>query len=226
LGYTTGNPWLADGSGIVVSTPAFKLCVAMTDGSFREYSGMPSPTSPELFARGSPVDIEPAMPGPESPMPSGGPSVYDASGPSITSVSPPGRSRSFVPPWGESSDEIRFLSPHGGHGGIGYALTLVEPYVEQAPYAGPPLLQLSESASMLSAFDEPGGAVTGRLPSLRVEVLETRALRLEPSQPGYEAHCGLWRQLTLTDECHGVIWGTWARIAEGWIIVEVHPDGP
>jgi hypothetical protein len=182
---------------------------------------MPSPDSPGLFAVGSPVD--------------GGPSVRDGSGNVLVGISPAGRSRSFVPPWGDIGTEIRFITPHGGHGGLGNARSLVQPYVEQAPYGGPPALQLSAAAAGAAFFNAPGGSqVVGRLPaSSRITVQQAEALRLEPGQAGYEEHCQLLLRLTGQQagiECRGALWGTWARTTlaggqEGWMLVQVSPEG-
>jgi hypothetical protein len=219
LGYTTGNRWLADGSGIVVSDPSLNLVLAMRGGSIRTYVGMPSPDSPDVFAVGSPVE--------------GGPSVRDATGTVIAAMAPAGGSRSFTAPWGDIGSEMRFITPHGGHGGLGYTRSLVLPHVEHAPYGGPPALQLSPAAGGARLLNQPAGPLTvGTLAGSRIAVRETRALRLEPSQPGYAEHCALLLRLTgqPPGECRGALWGTWALttgagLREGWLLVEVGPEG-
>ena len=82
-GYTTGNRWLSDGSGIGIMNPSFGIAIAKRDGSFDPFVGIPSPATVERFAVGSPVE--------------GGPAVLDGEGNVIVSAMPPGRSLSFVP---------------------------------------------------------------------------------------------------------------------------------
>jgi hypothetical protein len=155
----------------------------------------------------------------------------------LASAAPPARSASFVPPWGASGSgaEIRFITPHGGHGGIGYALSLVQPYVQQAPYGGPPALQLRAEAAGADLFDVPGGArAVGRLSApLRLLIQETEALRMEPSHPSYGEHCDLLNLLSGQppgSQCRGVLWGIWAKTTianglTGWVLVQVGPEG-
>jgi hypothetical protein len=220
LGYTTGNRWLADGSGLIVTDPSFRLWLAMRDGRFLPYTGMPSPESAGVFAVGSPVD--------------GGPAVIDSSGNVLARISPPERSASFVPPWGEIGTEIRFITPHGGHGGIGFGVSLVQPYVETAPYSiGPPALQLKPEAVGARFRDAAGGGqVIGSLSdTARLTVHETSVLRLEPGQPGYSEQCDLMQLLTEQPpgQCFGALFGIWARATAGeltgWVLVEVRPEG-
>jgi hypothetical protein len=106
--------------------------------------------------------------------------------------------------------------------------------VEQAPFAGPPALQLRPEAAGAPIHERPGGGqVVGRLADTRIGVRETLALRLEPTQPGYQEHCRLFLQLgqqAAADGCQGVLWGAWARAAtsagqDGWVLLQVNPEG-
>jgi hypothetical protein len=185
------------------------------------YVGMPSPVSTSLFASGSPVD--------------GGPAVRNASGSVLAVAAPPGRARSFVPPWGLVDDEMRFITPHGGHGGLGYRLSLLQPYVEQPPYNGPALLQLKREAWGAELLLTPAtGPVVGTVEaSRRFAAQDVRSLRLEPGLPGYERHCALLNLLSQApsgSECRGALWGIWVQVQtpgspDGWLLLHVNPEG-
>jgi hypothetical protein len=123
---------------------------------------------------------------------------------------------------------MRFIVPHGGHGGIGFALTLVEPYVESPPYTDPPPLLLKADAIGAPIFDAPGGQQVGELESQQLVVEEASRLRQGAGEPAYELYCGLWAQLSGDTgfECSFALVGMWARIADGWVLVQVSPEGP
>jgi hypothetical protein len=191
----------------------------MRDGSFHPYVGVPSPDSPSVFAVGT---VE------------GGPAVVDSAGDVIVRAMPPGRTASFVPPWGVTGSEMRFITPHGGHGGIGYRRSLVQPRVEQPPYDESPALQLREEATGAELLDQPGtGNVVGNLSGPRVVAQEVAEVRLEPSNEAHGRHCDLLNLLTAQapgTDCRGVLWGVWARVItdagqDAWLLLEVSPEG-
>lgn len=215
FGYTTGNIWLADGSGIVFSDPSYELMVALRNGTFVPYIGMPSPVDAAVFAATSPV---------ESP----GPTIFDSEGNvlAVTTAS----ARSFIPPWSLTGSEIRFIVPHGGHGGIGFARSLVKPRVDRPPYLSPGSLTLASSAVGMELLDSPaGGSVVGTLGTDAVTVLATQRIRLESNSPGYERYCDLLNALGSGFEsgCSGFpLWGQWAQVGQqGWLLIMVHPEG-
>ena len=228
FGYTTGNIWLADGAGIVLTDPSFDMMVALQNGSFRPYVGMPSPTDSSQFAATSPVEL-----GPLGPI--RGPTVFDAEGNVIAATT--ASAQSFRPPWGLIGSEIRFLVPHGGHGGIGFALSLVTARVDQPPYLGPINLSLSTEAVGSELLAEPGdGGVFGMLSTPIVTVLETRSIRLESNAPGYQRHCDLMIALAPggAQGCNNLaLWGQWALVTEqgnlagqpAWLLIAVRADG-
>jgi hypothetical protein len=151
------NRWLADGSGIVVRWPSGLMTIAMRSTTFRDLIGSPSPTDVNVF------DI--------------GGGIADEEGDPIFQLSFPGGVRDFVDGWGDTGDEVRLLIPFGGHDCCGGSATIVEPYIESAPYVGPVQLQLSETAvafGLLSLYDEPGGDIAvGQVGApYRVTVLE------------------------------------------------------
>ena len=125
------NRWLADGSGIMVSSPEFVFAMAMSDGNFLPFVGLPSPASTSLFAISSSVE--------------GGPAVVDAAGTVIAAAPAWAKARFFVSPWGTTGSEIRFIMTIGGGHGPGINLSLIRPYIELEPYSGPPVLRLRDA---------------------------------------------------------------------------------
>ncbi|MBE0608666.1 MAG: hypothetical protein IH609_04755 [Dehalococcoidia bacterium] len=227
FGYTTGNIWLADGSGVVLSDPSFEMMVALQNGAFLPYVGMPSPVDASVFASTSPVE------GGQSPIL--GPTVFDSDGNVLAQTT--ASARSFIPPWGLTGSEIRFIVPHGGHGGIGFARSLVEPRVDQPPYQNALSLSLASSAVGMALLDSPpNGSAVGTLGTDVVTVLQTQRVRLESSSPGYERYCNLLIELGPGFErgCSGFpLWGQWAQVIpaggeigeQGWLLIAVNPEG-
>ena len=90
-------------------------------------------------------------------------------------------------------------------------------------------MQLKAEAIGRKVFDAPAGTqLEGSLTTRWLEVRETRALRLEPSQDGFTEHCDLMHRLTNAAPdagCGAVLWGVWAQIDTGWILVQVNPEG-
>ncbi|HMO95470.1 MAG TPA: hypothetical protein PKD27_05065, partial [Tepidiformaceae bacterium] len=219
---TTGNIWLADGSGIVLSSPSFEVMVALRSGSFLPYIGMPSPVDAAVFATTSPVD-------------SSGPSVFDANGGVLVATT--ASARSFIPPWGLTGSEIRFIVPHGGHGGFGFVRSLVPPRIDQRPFPVPVSLTLASSAVGMDLLGAPpDGPVVGTLATDTVTVLATQRLRVESNSPGYATYCDLLIALGPGFEsgCSGFpLWGQWAQVIpegaemgqQGWLLIAVHPEG-
>jgi hypothetical protein len=226
-GFTAGNRWLADGSGIVVSRTGGGLVLAMRDGGFRDFAGVPSPDSADVFAM----------------VQGTGAGVFDAQGEPIIAVNFQGGVRDFTDPWGDGGDEVRILVPHGGHGGPGRVASIVEPYVEQAPYdEQTPSLQLGEVAvafGLVDLYDEPAGMVIGQVAApYRVTVHEV-ALRCSNDSPSALSDCPIidsnlqaaFYALVSGSETPDVpLTGRWARVTtpdgqEGWLLVEVAVQG-
>ena len=221
-GFTAGNRWLADGSGFVVERPDYELTLAMRDGSFRDFAGVPSPDSPDVFGV------------------VGG--AVEADGTPIIVVSFQGGIRDFADPWGDNGDEVRILIPHGGHGGPGSVATIIEPYVEQAPYAGEPPLQLSEVAvafGLLDLYDEPAGAVIGQVAAPYRVIVHEVVLRCSgDSRPDSQEcpiidpslHAGFLALVSGVEVRESPLTGHWARVTtadgqEGWLLLQVNPQG-
>jgi hypothetical protein len=232
LDHQAGSRWLADGSGVAVSGPGHQPRFAMRDGSFREFSGMPSPDSPEVFA---------VVCGP----PDCGIGLVDAQGTSLFNLTFQGGVRDLVDAWGERGDELRVLTPHGGHGGPGLEISLVEPYVEQPPFDGQSALQLSALAvayGLVNLYAEPGGAAVGVVASpYRVTVHEV-LMRCTGDFERYgdvqdcppldtPAHRDFVALLTGTPVGEGTLLaGQWARVTtsdgrEGWMLLQVNGVG-
>ncbi len=224
FGFWAGNRWLADGSGLVVERPDQQLVLALRDGSFRDFRGLPSPDSLDIFGiYGGAVDAE---------------------GNSIVSVTFEGGISDFVDPWGDGGDEVRLVVPHGGHGGPGFTASIVVPHVEEAPYAGAPQLQLSEIAAqsgLLNLYDEPAGAnVVGILAApYTVTVLEV-VTRCSGDSFANPEECPVIDSpvqsnfLTIVTDSEAwlgrPLTGYWARVTgpdgqEGWILLQVSPQG-
>lgn len=225
LGFWRGNRWLADGSGLVVQRPARMLTLAMRDGDFREFVGMPSPDSLLVFGiYGGAVDM---------------------AGELLVTASFADRVRDYMDPWGASGDEVRILVPRGGHGGPGFVASIVEPYVEEAPFVGEPELQLSDAGvakGLVNLSAEPGGAVVGQVgPPYRLRVKEvTRRCSgdfeiyddVEDCPPlDSTANEDFVASITGEAVTEGrLLAGTWARVTtaagrEGWMLLEVHAIG-
>jgi hypothetical protein len=220
FGWTTGeNRWLADNSGVAVGARASGFPMfAMRDGTFRPYIGVPSPTSTAVFSYGGvPVDAN------QQPI--------------VESILP-ASTRSFVPPWGDTGEEIRFLTPHLGHGGPQAEFTIVRPYVDTSPQGGPPEVQLEDRSSLMELRDAPAGELVAMLWGPQsVMVHETRAIcsarEDDLSYPGctpevYDIQVAFITRQSLTGE-EFVPWapvlGTWARVTtgdglSGWILVD------
>jgi hypothetical protein len=143
----------------------------------------------------------------------------------------------FVPPFGESSEEIRYLVPHGGHDCCQGAFSLVESYVEYPPYPSELSFSLSPAASGEQLLDEPltgrpVGSITG---ASKVTVLEMRTLCTDPAvMPGsnclrthYEVHHSfLMRHQGSSSGATIGLAGFWARVKtadgqEGWLLLSV-----
>jgi hypothetical protein len=216
-GYSGANRWLADNSGFVVSNSALQMSFAMRDGSFRSYVGVPALDSPNRFGQGG--------------------SIRDRDGKVIASAALPVPAADFVPPFGESSEEIRYLVPHGGHDCCQGAFSLVESYVEYPPYPSELSFSLSPAASGEQLLDEPltgrpVGSITG---ASKVTVLEMRTLCTDPAvMPGsnclrthYEVHHSfLMRHQGSSSGATIGLAGFWARVKtadgqEGWLLLSV-----
>ena len=222
--WPNGNRWLADGSGIIVQLANNGILLAMRDGGFRDYVGSPSPESPEVF------DI--------------GGGVADGEGNPVFQLSFQGGVRDFVDGWGDTGDEVRILIPHGGHGGPPATATIVEPYVEEAPYDAEPQLQLSDVAvafGLFDLYDEPGGdTVVGQVAAPYRVTVEEVANRC--SGDGYSDP----QQCPLTDsraphEFMALVLGFeiapeapltsyWARVTtpdgqQGWLLLQANYQG-
>jgi hypothetical protein len=163
LGRSTGNRWLVDGSGFAVEQADGKLVLAMRSGELRDYPGVPSPSDPNVFAINGGAG--------------GSVGAVTADGKPIVSISFQGGVRDFVDPWGDNGNEIRMLIPHGGHDGPPITASIAQPFVEQAPYAGEPQLQLTDvgvAFGLTNLYDQPGSqTVVGQIAApYRVTVQE------------------------------------------------------
>ena len=205
----------------------------MRDGSFRDFVGVPSPHSPEVFGV-----VGSGVGGPQ------GSGAVDAAGNPIVTVNFQGGVRDFADPWGDSGDEVRILVPHGGHGGPGLAVSIVEPYVEQPPYAqAAPPLQLSEVAvayGLLDLYDEPAGNVIGQVAAPHRVTVHEVALRCSGDSRAGSSECPLIASpvqstfLALAGAT-GVsqdapLTGLWARVTTpdgqaGWLLLQVQVQG-
>lgn len=225
FGFTTGNIWLANGNGFVIGDAQLEMQLALRNGDFEPYLGMPSPEDADVFATSS---VDSSISGQTM-----APRVVDEDGNVLAEAN--ATARSFYPPWGLNGSEIRFVTPHLGHGGLGFTRSLVEPRIEQAPYpSGPIALTLSESAIGMDLLDAPvTGSSVGTLAGPAVVVTEIDRLRLEPGQDGYDLHCDLLNSLTDSGECNGPLWGQWAYVvppldqpaSPGWMLIAVNPEG-
>jgi hypothetical protein len=231
-GFNAGNRWLADGSGIVVQRPPYVLTVAMRDGSFREFVGVPSPDSPEVFGV-----VGSGVAGPQ------GSGAVDAAGNSIVTINFQGGVRDSSDPWGDGGGEVRILVPHGGHGGPGLAASIVEPYVEQAPFGEETPLQLSESAvaaGQVDLYDEPAGTVIGEVAAPYPVLVHELALRCSGQSLSDPRRCPIVDSSVQADflalilgtrlENLPPLTGIWARVTtadgrEGWLLLEVQAQG-
>jgi hypothetical protein len=225
--WTAGSRWLADGTGLVVERPPYGLTVALRDGSFRDFVGVPSPDSTEVFGV---VGIE-------------GAGAVDAAGDAIVMLNFAGGVRDSADPWGDSGGEVRILTPHGGHGGPGFAVTIIEPYVQQPPFGEETPLQIREeavTAGLLDLYDEPAGTVIGQVTTPYRVVVEEVVQRCSGQGFSDPAACPLVDAgfhtdfiASLTDAdpgLNGGLTGHWARVVtpdgrEGWLLVQVNAQG-
>jgi len=221
-GYVGVNRWLSDNSGFVMSNSALQMAIAMRDGTFRPYIGLPAPDSPNRFTSGGGLRDSNGNVLASSPFPIGG-------------------AADFVPPFGESSKEIRYRTPHGGHDCCQGAFSLIEPYIETPPYTPGLRLQLSQQAAGEQLLDQaltgqPVGIISG---AQRVTVHETVILCTDassnpiPNCPPkyYEVHLDFaMRHLGVAAGALIGLSGHWARVTtedgqEGWLLVSVRPLG-
>jgi DNA-binding CsgD family transcriptional regulator len=206
----SGNRWLSDDSGVVVSGISTGTSIAMRDRTFRPYLGVPSPASTALFALGA--------------------EVVDGTGRTLAKSVPPDGTHALVSPWGATDAEIRFFTPHlGSDGGGAGGQELVETYVERPPYQEPPRLQLNDAAAGAELRDAAaGGSVVANLAApLRVVVHEAQDLVTGPGAPGYALHCDfLSRTISAQEPCAAPLIGLWVRVtaesgASGWLLLSV-----
>jgi hypothetical protein len=213
------NWWLADNSGILVSSSGDDRFFMMRDGSTRPAFGVPSPTSQAKFATMF--------------------AVVDGQGNQVSRARLSLPTTAFIPPWGESGDEMRFQTPAFGYDS-GPTGSLVHPYLEEPPYAVVPLLRIKGEAIGLELWDAPAGTqVVGRLTSTAIaSIHEARGVCSNPTSKqdpqcvstGYEYYRRVAR-VVLPDLPLGPdtkLGGTWARVTtadgqEGWLLWSVSP---
>lgn len=123
--YTAGDPWLADGSGLVVFS-AQGHRILRTDGRLEELPAL---------ADANWLDVPVPAPGRTDRFAIGGTRVVDGAGRTLAeAVLADGSYPGYMTPWGESSDEVRFTPRFGGKG-FGCGPTIFPPTVERAPFA-------------------------------------------------------------------------------------------
>lgn len=144
VGAPEGNPWLSDGSGMVVRT-AQGYQILRTDGTLAKLPArftnplavpVPAPDRPDWFA----ID---------------GTRVVDASGKLVVEAALGNGLQSRFMPWGESSDELRFSPDYIGGKDYGCAGALFPPAVQKAPFAPVAGLQVKvEAGDCVNLRDE------------------------------------------------------------------------
>ncbi len=224
------NRWLADDSGLVFKGPGNAFWLAMRSGEIRDYIGVPSPTEPGVFA---------VVGGP-----AGSVGALNADGKAIVSINFQGGVRDFVDPWGDRGDELRMLIPHGGHDGPPAVATIVQPYVEEAPYGGEPQLQINDvgvAFGLLQLYETPGSdTVVGQVASpYRVTVQEVAwrcsgSTSVDPSQCQHidsnAPHDFMALVLGAQIGPDAPVSSYWARVTtsdgqEGWLLLQANVQG-
>lgn len=153
-----GDRWLADGSALVAIVQAgvhwseHLIDIAGTVAPRGHFTGIPAPDRTDRFFTGNVIDLD---------------------GNLLASIRAPGRIEEtlWFHPWGESSNEARFVTPHFfGRGGRCYGWSGgPEPVMERAPFTQSPTQRLSapgdrpELAGVLRAEPDPDATATASI---------------------------------------------------------------
>jgi hypothetical protein len=220
-GYSGVNRWLADNSGFVISDSRLQMSLALRDGTFRPYVGLPAPDSANRFGQGG--------------------SIRDRDGNVIAFASFPVHAADFVPPFGESSDEIRYRVPHGGHDCCQGIFSLIEPYIEMPPYVEPLRLKLSQDAVGEQILNSAlTGQPVGTIRSSGFVTVHETTLVCTDLAPTPSSGCTsdnyslqldfLIRHQGGSPDATIGLSGYWARVTtedgvQGWLLLSVRPRG-